>query len=187
MGATELPFRVRRLRRRVVCTPLAPNDISLYLRFSQPSDPSSYIVRSHRTFGASRFDLIHARFLLGAVRDHAALYNQVYDALKPGGCFEISELQAGTSSDDGSVTPDMPSVKRWSLMQEAFTRSGRPIIPCEQYLELLAEAGFEDIQYVIHKRPTNDWPRDEKTKEIGRVGRFPFLYCVSEVSSCSRR
>lgn len=137
---------------------------------------------SHRTFSASRFDLIHARFLLGAIRDHAALYSEVYDALKPGGYFEISELQAGTFSDDGSVTPDLPSLKWWSLMQEAFARSGRPIIPCERYPELLAEAGFKDVQYTIHKRPTNDWPRDEKMKEIGRVSRF-----LPAIFSCSRR
>lgn len=85
-------------------------------------------------------------------------------------------MQAGTFSDDGTVTPDMASVRWWSVMQEAYTRSGRPLIECERYPILLTEAGFEDVKWIPIKRPTNDWPKDPKMKEIGRVSSlFPFF------------
>lgn len=52
--------------------------------------------REHRTFGSDRFDMVHGRFLMGSVSSHASLYKSVYDSLKPGGWFEIVEMECGT-------------------------------------------------------------------------------------------
>ena len=122
-----------------------------------------------RTFGASRFDFIHARFLLGSVSDYPSLYSQIYTALKPGGYFELSDMECGTFSDDGSVTKEMPSVQWWAGFREAFERVVKPIVDCERYPELMKDAGFEDITWRLLKRPTNDWPKDRRMKEIGKV------------------
>ena len=73
-----------------------------------------------RTFGENRFDMIHARFLLGSVSSQSHLYKSVFNALKPGGYFEISEMECGTFSDDGTVSPSMPSVRWWSMLEDAF-------------------------------------------------------------------
>lgn len=53
--------------------------------------------------------MIHGRFLMGSITSHTELYKKVYSALKPGGWFEIVELECGTFSDDGTVPPDSPS------------------------------------------------------------------------------
>jgi hypothetical protein len=33
----------------------------------------------------------------------------------------------------------------------------------------MEEVGFVDVEERILKRPTNDWPKDPRMKEIGRV------------------
>lgn len=55
--------------------------------------PCGLLAHSRRTFGENRFDMIHARFLLGSVSSQAHLYKSVFPALKPGGYFEISDME----------------------------------------------------------------------------------------------
>ena len=122
-----------------------------------------------RTFGESRFDMIHQRFLLGSVSSCSDLFKKVYDALNPGGWFELVEMEAGTFSDDGTVSQDSACVLWGRLLTEAFAKLGKPILPVNEYVPLLQEAGFVNIHSQIMKRPTNDWPRDRRMKDIGRV------------------
>ena len=119
--------------------------------------------------------MIHARFLLGSVSSQAHLYKSVFNALKPGGYFEISEMECGTFSDDGTVRPEMPSVRWWNMLEEAFEKLGKPIVKISEYPRLFQDAGFEDVYWQMMKRPTNDWPRDGKMKEVGRFSCLNFL------------
>lgn len=122
-----------------------------------------------RTFGHDRFDMIHERFLMGSIGDHLAFYKKCFEALKPGGYLEISEMECGTYSDDGTVKPKMSCVRWWTELEEAFRRIGKPILKCHEHPELLKQAGFEDVHWEIQPRPVNDWPKDSRMKEIGRV------------------
>lgn len=133
------------------------------------------LTKHYRTFGDNRFDLIHGRFLMGSISDHNKLYKRIFNALKPGGYFEVSEMEGGTYSDDGTVGPDFPSVKWWAWLEEAFIKIGKPIIKIDEYPKLMTEAGFEDIQFMMLKRPTNDWPKDQRMKEIGRYTCLNYL------------
>ncbi|KAF2723098.1 S-adenosyl-L-methionine-dependent methyltransferase [Polychaeton citri CBS 116435] len=127
------------------------------------------------TFDDGRFDLIHARFLLGSVTDATELYKRVYSALKPGGYFEISDMECGVFSDDGTVKPEHACVQWGELLEEAFSRLGKPIIHCDQYEPLFKAAGFENVQSTILKRPINDWPKDPRMKDVGRYSCLNFL------------
>jgi hypothetical protein len=130
-------------------------------------------------FGESRFDMIHGRFLLGSVSSCAELFKKVYAALKPGGWFELVELEVGTFSDDNTLPEDSACVLWGKLLCEAFAKIGKPIIPVRDYEPLLEETGFVNVRSRIMKRPTNDWPRDPRMKEIGRV-RHLFLRMLHE-------
>jgi SAM-dependent methyltransferase len=127
------------------------------------------------TFGEDRFDLVHARFLMGSVSSHPTLYKEVYRALKPGGWIELVELECGTFSDDGTVTDSLPSVQWWSLLESSFAAIGRRIPKIDEFPGMLEEAGFVDVHWEMVKRPVNDWPRDEKMKEIGKFTCANFL------------
>lgn len=121
------------------------------------------------TFGTDRFDLIHMRFLLSAVSDYLRLYRQAYEATKPGGWVEVNDMVLSVFCDDGTFPQDGASVRWATLFQEAATKFGQSVPELGQYKKWLEEAGFVDVQERILKRPTNDWPKDPRMKEIGGV------------------
>ncbi|KAK4560723.1 hypothetical protein LTR86_005302, partial [Recurvomyces mirabilis] len=127
------------------------------------------------TWGDNRFDLIHHRHLIGSISNHAHFYKQAYNALKPGGWIEVVEMEAKLYCDDGTVPPTS-AMKRWGdYIHEIFAKSGRPFIPVAQYKTQLEDAGFECVTYVEMKRPTNDWPKNPRVKEIGKFCALNFL------------
>jgi ubiquinone/menaquinone biosynthesis C-methylase UbiE len=121
------------------------------------------------TFGADKFDLVHMRHLLSSVSDYVRLYKQAFHALKPGGWLEINEVALSVYCDDGTFPEDTASVKWAHWFDEACIKLGRPVPKLEQYKPRFEQAGFVDVQERVRKRPTNDWPKDPRMKEIGRV------------------
>ena len=76
---------------------------------------------------------------------------------------------AETFSDDGTITEDSACNVSGRLLCEAFAKLGKPILPMSEYERLLRDGGFVNINSRILKRPTNDWPKDPRMKEVGRV------------------
>ena len=126
-----------------------------------------------RTWGHDRFDMIHQRFLMGSVSKYPRLYKETYDALKPGGWVEIVDMGCLTYCDDDTVKDDSALVTWGKLIHEAFHRLGKPFLDIDQHAKILEEQGFINIQSHVVKRPSNDWPKDPKMKEIGRVRTMP--------------
>jgi len=60
-------------------------------------------------------------------------------------------------------------VKWGHWIEEAFGKIGRPFLPIEKYKEVMEDTGFVNVQLRMVKRPTNDWPKDPRQKEIGKV------------------
>ncbi|KAK4957388.1 hypothetical protein LTR10_005350 [Elasticomyces elasticus] len=119
------------------------------------------------TYGDNRFDMINHRFLIGSISDHSHFYKQAYTALKPGGWIELVEMEALLYCDDDSVPADSALRKWGQLIHEVFSKMGKPFLPVEMYKEHLLDAGFENVTFKIVKRPTCDWPKDRRIKEIG--------------------
>ena len=89
--------------------------------------------------------------------------------LKPGGYFEMQELQPRCLSDDGSLKEDSMQIKWSRLMMEASQQYNRPVPEYQDYKRWMEEAGFVDIQEYFLKRPINTWPKNKQLKEIGRA------------------
>ncbi|KAF4313836.1 methyltransferase type 11 [Botryosphaeria dothidea] len=53
-----------------------------------------------------KFDFIHARYLLGAIKDWPALIQKCYKYLKPGGWIELQDFTMQVYSTDGSLKKD---------------------------------------------------------------------------------
>ncbi|KAK0356213.1 hypothetical protein LTS16_023665 [Friedmanniomyces endolithicus] len=120
------------------------------------------------TYGDDRFDMINHRFLIGSISNHSHFYKQAFNALKPGGWIELVEMEALLYCDDDTV-PVGSALREWGeLIHEVFGKMGRPFLPVEKYKEHLEDAGFENVTFKIVKRPTCDWPKDRRIKEIGR-------------------
>ena len=150
-------------------SPVQPDWVPPNLKFEVDDFESEW------TFGSDRFDLIYARQLLCSVSDYPLLYRRIFDATKPGGWFEISEIEVGVFSDDGTVPEDSASCQWARLLGEATQKLGRSIPPVTQYKKFMEDAGFVDVQELYLKRPTNDWPKDRRLKEIGRVSSVTLL------------
>ncbi|KAI4863056.1 S-adenosyl-L-methionine-dependent methyltransferase [Hypoxylon rubiginosum] len=144
------------------------------------------------TFAPSSFDLVHLRYLLGAVRDWDALCAEAFRALRPGaGWAEAVEPSVFVRSDDGSVREgDGSALAEWGpLFEEAARRypgsgdgdGGRQQQqqgPCMRVVEedvlatAFVRAGFVDIVQRTFKCPLSPFPRTAHMREVGMFARF---------------
>ncbi|KXT02573.1 hypothetical protein AC578_10697 [Pseudocercospora eumusae] len=86
------------------------------------------------TWGDSRPEMIHDRFLMGLITSHAELCGKVYS--KPGGWFELVDMEC--------VPEDAPSMLWCKPLEEAFKNTGRHIPKSDRFPKLLEDAGFEN-------------------------------------------
>lgn len=114
--------------------------------------------------------------MLASVSNYPRLYKQAFDAIKPGGWLEVNDVALPVFCDDGTFPEDSASVKWAHWFDEACIKFGRPVPKLEQYKPWVEQAGFVDVQEQMLKRPTNDWPKDPRMKEIGRVSNT-FVIC----------
>ncbi len=88
---------------------------------------------------------------------------------KPGGYFEMQELDPRFKSDDGSLREDS-QLSSWSkIICEASAKYNRPVPHHDEYERWFEKAGFVDVRRVYLKSPTNPWPKDGVLKEVGRA------------------
>lgn len=50
---------------------------------------------------------------------------------------------------------------------DAGIKMGRPLDVVQKFKQLMIDAGFEDVEELIFKWPSNTWPKDPKYKELG--------------------
>lgn len=115
----------------------------------------------------SSFDFIHGRELIMAIRDWPRLVRQAFSRLKPGGYIQLCGSYPSFQSDDGTLPADSAYIKMGELyfeMSEKIGASGRELQNWKRYL---IEAGYEDVQEILLKIPTNPWPKDQRLKKIG--------------------
>ncbi|KAL8961218.1 MAG: hypothetical protein Q9193_002190, partial [Seirophora villosa] len=128
------------------------------------------------------FDYIHARYMIASIGNWAALIRKAYKHTKPGGYFELQELDCRFTSDDGSLLPTS-SLCHWSsLITEAAAKYNRPVPRYTDYLAWFEKAGFVDIQQALFKAPTNPWPKNKPLKEAGKFQLLAHLEGLEGVS-----
>jgi len=114
-----------------------------------------------------KFDFIHGRMLLTSSASFPRLFQQAFDALQPGGWFEMQDLYMPIRCDDGTMEGTVWG--KWNeLYSEACLKLGRDPSWTEKYKEWMIATGFEDVQEHLFKWPVNPWPKDKTLKEMGR-------------------
>ncbi|KAH7015504.1 S-adenosyl-L-methionine-dependent methyltransferase [Ilyonectria destructans] len=114
------------------------------------------------------FDFILCRGMSGCFADVPALIQKAYNALEPGGYFEIADLSLPMGCDDGTITKDSQVWKYHEALYDASVKIGRPIGSIAKGIPTIEKAGFVDIVHREFKWPFSSWPRDPKLKAIGR-------------------
>ncbi|KAL6717513.1 hypothetical protein ACLMJK_005428 [Lecanora helva] len=114
------------------------------------------------------FDYIHSRFMLSSIGSWSRLVRKAFQHIKPGGYFEMQELDPRFRSDDGSLREDS-SLSYWSkTMCEASASYNRTCPEYHQFVKWFEKAGFVDVRRMHLKSPTNPWPKDRVLKEVGK-------------------
>ncbi|KAH7351238.1 S-adenosyl-L-methionine-dependent methyltransferase [Rhexocercosporidium sp. MPI-PUGE-AT-0058] len=116
---------------------------------------------------SNKFDLIHARELLGSVPDWPKFYEKCFKALKPGGWIDCSEPGLYFESFYGTLGEDHP-YKLWgTAMLEAGNNAGMTFDVAPYIKERLERAGFINI---VEKKvccTIGKWSKDPWEREVG--------------------
>jgi len=113
-----------------------------------------------------KFDYIHGRLLLSCFNnDFPAVIRKAYDALNPGGWFELQDMLPPICFDD---TWEGTEFKRWvELTCEGAKALGMDWYKVGNYKRWVEEAGFEEVTEFKSAAPTNTWPRGKHYKLLG--------------------
>lgn len=136
----------------------------------------------HWSWPDNYFDYIHSRFMIGSISNWQRLVRKAFQHTKPGGYFELQELNCRFGSDDGSLK-ETSNLAQWSkLICDAAEKYNRPIPEHTAYLTMFEKAGFVDVRQVFLKSPTNPWPKDKTLKEVGKFQLLAHLEGLEGVS-----
>ena len=128
------------------------------------------------------FDYIHSRFIIGSVSSWQRLIRKAFQHTKPGGYFEMQEVNCRFTSDDSTLEEDS-NLARWSrLIVKASQRYNRPIPMHTEFPSMFHQAGFVDVRQVVLKSPSNPWPKDKGLKEAGRYQLLAHVEGIEGVS-----
>lgn len=101
----------------------------------------------------NHFDLIHVRFLMGAIADWGTLFKEASHCCKPGGFVESGEINPTFYSDDGSIDK-VEALQTWNrLVIESGKGFGRSFTDIENDVQLFCDAGLVDVQSFDFKVP----------------------------------
>ncbi|KAB8203582.1 AdoMetMTase [Aspergillus parasiticus SU-1] len=124
------------------------------------------------------FDYIHVRSLGGGISDWKQFLNQAYNHVKPGGWVEIQEYETWLRSDDGTAER-APMLMDWQYkIDEASRLFGRHMNVAPHLAQWMEDAKFINVQDDVYKAPVGSWPKNNRLKEIGRVGRVTLYEAV---------
>ncbi|KAF4911490.1 putative methyltransferase tdiE [Colletotrichum fructicola] len=113
------------------------------------------------------FDYIHSRLLTSAVSDWKIYLTKCFENLTPGGWLELQEADVWPFSDDNTFPKDSAFARMAILLKEAAAKMGRPWFDLPSLKTMMLEVGFVDVRLKLHKWPINDWPKDQRYKNIG--------------------
>lgn len=77
------------------------------------------------------------------------------------------EVDPVPQSEDGSIAGT--AFEQWGpIALEAGKRFGKPLHVVNTMRQDMVDAGFEEVREVRFKWPIGGWPKERRTKEIGR-------------------
>lgn len=125
------------------------------------------------------FDLIHSRFNHLYIHDWTSFMQKAFTCLKSGGYLELHEKMFGFYSDDNTL-PEDGALMKWSrVTAEALGRLNRAWdMSSSDLVQLMENAGFEDVVVHPYKIPITPWPKDKRLKELGQLNQAQMLLII---------
>ncbi|KAH8655815.1 S-adenosyl-L-methionine-dependent methyltransferase [Xylariales sp. PMI_506] len=118
-----------------------------------------------------KYDYIHIRMIVSAIRNPQRLIKQAYEHLNPGGWLEMVDVDWDLLSEDGpdrDVRVATCHLKRWAdLCAVGAAANGVDVHKAPRYKRWLLEAGFSEVREEQFKLPCTPWPTDPKARRVG--------------------
>ncbi|KAF4626673.1 hypothetical protein G7Y89_g11484 [Cudoniella acicularis] len=112
------------------------------------------------------FTYIHGRLMAFALRNPQTIFRKAFDALSPGGYFEMQDLVPPSRSIDNTF--EGTALQRCAmLMIEAGLKVGMDITAPARYKSMMEEVGFVDVKEVMFEWPIGTWAKSQYHKRIG--------------------
>jgi hypothetical protein len=112
------------------------------------------------------FSFIHARLMAFCFRDPVAVFRKVFNALEPGGYFEMQDSATPLLSPDSSI--EGTSMQQcWEKITAAGQKIGVDITAAVRYKGWMEEVGFVDVKQVLIEWPLGTWAKSEYHKTLG--------------------
>ena len=101
---------------------------------------------------------------------------------RPGGYFELQELNPRFYSDDGTLKEDS-KLNYWSkIICDAAETYNRRVPHHEEFRSWFTRAGFEEVTHFVFKSPSNPWPKNKMLKEAAKFQLLAHLEGMEGVS-----
>ncbi|OHE96998.1 TAM domain methyltransferase [Colletotrichum orchidophilum] len=113
------------------------------------------------------FEYIHSRFLTASIEDWEQYIRRCYNNLVPGGYLELQEADLMPKSDDNTLPEDAAIIRYVNMLNEASERTGREFIEPTSLKAKMIEAGFVDVELRMYKWPHNEWPKEDRYRNLG--------------------
>lgn len=123
----------------------------------------------------NKYDYIHCRYMAASIKDWPRLIRHIHNALKPGGWVEFQEFSPTYTSEGiplGVHHPNHAFLQLTRTLNEACSETGRILDPTPHLKRWSIEAGFKTINQEVFKVPIGNWPKDQRSKEVGIMMAF---------------
>ncbi|KIW04945.1 uncharacterized protein PV09_04110 [Verruconis gallopava] len=142
-------------------SPIQPNNVPVNCSFRVDNLELDWIPEE-------KYDFIHSRAMVGAIKDWPRFLAQSFDHLKPGGYIELQDLTSPVCCNDPTESSNSIMVKYGNHVLDAGRRIGLDFQAPYKWREMLQEAGFVDINIRWFNWPIGPWAKGVKNKMIGR-------------------
>ncbi|KAK9440384.1 Methyltransferase type 12 [Metarhizium brunneum] len=154
-------------------SPIQPDWLPPNVRFMVDDMESAWLhPRNH-------FDYVHSRHTVMAIKQWDRLYRRAFEHVKPGGWMEMQEIhhRPRSAGVDGTVPPDHPVAKFWTLVTEGLAALGVDLdISSGGVLAgKMQEAGFTNVTERVFHVPIGTWPKNKVLKTVGLYWRTILL------------
>ncbi|KAI0170490.1 S-adenosyl-L-methionine-dependent methyltransferase [Pestalotiopsis sp. NC0098] len=113
-----------------------------------------------------KFDYVHARHMVGSIKNFPGLFAMVYENLNPGGYVEFQDYYVKLQAIDDSLNGT--ALQRWNnMLNEALSFTGRSGMNSAKYKRQMEEAGFQDVVEHKFSVPGNPWAKGREKKSLG--------------------
>ena len=130
---------------------------------------------------STEFDFIHGRALFSCFKDPKSIFQKAYDALMPGGYFEMQDVYFKVHSVDGTV--EGTAFEEWNkVVVEGAKKLGRDWHCVRNYKRWFEEIGFEAVVERHFAWPMNRWAKGKKMKMIGTLSMDNALEGIEAIS-----